>query len=166
MLPYFQYYFVYWFTTGTTWSLLLGSHSHTSSTIPFTSSRLVLRGVYCMGLTPILPVLLHLLVNDWYYVEFTAWALLPYCQYYSVYWFTTGTTWSLMHECRSHTSSTTLFTGSQLVLHGVYCMGMALILPVLLHLLVHDWYYMEFTPWASLRYCQYYSVYWFTTGTT
>jgi hypothetical protein len=31
-----------------------------------------------MGLSSILPVLLRLLVHDSYYVEFTAWALLPY----------------------------------------------------------------------------------------
>jgi hypothetical protein len=43
---------------------------------------LVLCRVYCMDLTPILLVLLRqllcLLVHDWYYVEFNAWALLPY----------------------------------------------------------------------------------------
>jgi hypothetical protein len=38
-----------------------------------------------MGIAPILPILLHLLVHDWYCVEFTAWALLPYFQYYSIY---------------------------------------------------------------------------------
>jgi hypothetical protein len=60
-----------------------------------------------MGLAPILPVLLHLQVHDWYYIEFTAGASvrsssnaqitsfrlvfyvtvevsLPYFQYYSV----------------------------------------------------------------------------------
>jgi hypothetical protein len=52
--------------------------SHTPSNTPSTSSRLVLRRVYCMGLAPMLPVLLCLLVHDWYYVEFTAWVLLPY----------------------------------------------------------------------------------------
>jgi hypothetical protein len=46
--------------------------------------------VYLRGLAPILPVLLHLLVHDWYYVEFTAYVSLPYIQYYSIYWFTTG----------------------------------------------------------------------------
>jgi hypothetical protein len=66
--------------------------------------------VYCMGIAPILPVLLLLLVNDWYYVEFTVWASLPYLQYYSVYWFTTGTTCSLLQGYRSHATSTTLFT--------------------------------------------------------
>jgi hypothetical protein len=45
-----------------------------------------------MGLVPILPVLLHLLVYDWYYVEFTEEALFSYFMYYSIYWFTTGTT--------------------------------------------------------------------------
>jgi hypothetical protein len=50
------------------------------------------------GLTPILLVLLRLLVQDWYYVEFTAWAC-------------------------SHSPSTTPSTSSRLVLHGVYCMG-------------------------------------------
>jgi hypothetical protein len=54
------------------------SSSHTSSTTPSTSSRLVLRGVYCMGLAPILLVLLCLLVYDWFYMEFTASVLLPY----------------------------------------------------------------------------------------
>jgi hypothetical protein len=37
-----------------------------------------------MGLAPILPLVIRLLVHDWYYVEFTTWALLPYFQYYSV----------------------------------------------------------------------------------
>jgi hypothetical protein len=69
---------VYWFSTGTTLSLLYGACSHTFSTTPSTGFRLVLHRVYCMGLTPILPVLLHLLVFDWYFVEFPAWALLPY----------------------------------------------------------------------------------------
>jgi hypothetical protein len=112
-----------------------------------------------MGLAPILPVLLRLLVHDWYYVEFTAWASLPYFQYYSVYWFTTGTTWSLLHGPHSHTSSTTPSTGSPLVLRGVYCMGLAPILPVLFHLLVHDWYYVQFIAMASLSHFQYYFVY-------
>jgi hypothetical protein len=151
-LLYFQHYSVYWFTTGTTWSLLHGPHSHTSSTTPSTGSRLILRRVYCMGLAPILSVLLSLLVHDWYYIEFTAWASLLYFQHYSVYWFTTGTTWSFLHGPHSHTSSTTPSTGSRLILRRVYCMGLAPILPVLLHLLVHDWYYVEFTAWASLPY--------------
>jgi hypothetical protein len=109
-----------------------------------------------MGLAPILPVLLHLLVHDWYYVEFTAWASLPqldhdwyyveftawaslpllvhdwyyveftawasltYSQYYSICWFTTGITCSLLQGYRSHTTSTTPFTGSRLVLRGDY----------------------------------------------
>jgi hypothetical protein len=42
-----------------------------------TASRLVLHGVCCMGLAPILLVLLCLLVHDWYCMEFTAWAVLP-----------------------------------------------------------------------------------------
>jgi hypothetical protein len=98
----------------------------------------------------ILPVLLRLLVYDLYYVEFTAWAFLLYFQYYSIFWFTSSTTWSLLHGHRSQTSSTTLFTGSRQVLHGVWCMGIAPKLPVLLYLLVHHWYYMEFAEWASL----------------
>jgi hypothetical protein len=72
------------------------ARSHTYSATPSTGSRLVVRGVYCMG--------------------------------------------SLLY-----TSSTTPSTGSRLVLGGVYCMGLAPILPVLLRLLVHDWYYVEFT---------------------
>jgi hypothetical protein len=162
--------------TGTTCSLLQWHRSHTSSTTSFTSSRLVLRGVYCMGLAPILPVLLLLLVHDWYYVEFTAWGSLWYFQYYSVYWFTTSTTcnllkgprpnifssvywfttsttWSLLHGSHSHTSSTTPSTGSRLVLHGVYCKGFVPTLPVLFCLLVHDWYYMQFIARASFPYC-------------
>jgi hypothetical protein len=87
------------------------SPSHTSSTTPFTGSRLVLHGVCCM-------------------------ASIPNFQYYSVYWFTTGTTWSLLHGHCSQTSSTTLFTGSWLVLHGVYWRGLAPILPVTPRLLV------------------------------
>jgi hypothetical protein len=51
-----------------------------------------------MGLAPILIVLLRLLVHDWYYVKFTAWALLPYFQYNSVYWFTTGITCKFAEE--------------------------------------------------------------------
>jgi hypothetical protein len=142
-----------------------------------TSLRLILHGVYCMGLAPILPLQLRLLVHDWYYMKFTAWASLPYFQYYSIYWFTTGTTssllhrhsshtcsttpsnwfmtcttWSLLHKPRSHTSSTTPSTRSWLILRGVYCMGLAPIHPIVLHLLVHDWYYMEFTAWALLPY--------------
>jgi hypothetical protein len=117
-----------------------------------------------MGLAPILPVLLRLLVYDWYYMEFTAWAMLPYLQYYSFYWFTTGTAWSLLHGPHSHTSSTSLSTGLRLVLRGVYCMGLTPVPPVLLHLLVYVWYYVEFTAWASLPYLKYNSVYWFTTG--
>jgi hypothetical protein len=50
-------------------SLLKGSRSHTSSNTSFTGLRLVLRGVYCMGLAPILSVLLRLLVHDWYYMQ-------------------------------------------------------------------------------------------------
>jgi hypothetical protein len=50
-----------------------------------------------MGIAPILLVLLHLLAYDWYYIKFTAWALLPYSDYYSVYWLTTGNTSSLLH---------------------------------------------------------------------
>jgi hypothetical protein len=72
-----------------------------------TSLRLILHGVYCMGLAPILPLQLRLLVHDWYYMKFTAWASLPYFQYYSIYWFTTGTTSSLLHRHSSHTSNTT-----------------------------------------------------------
>jgi hypothetical protein len=48
---------------------------------------------------PILPVLLHLLVLNYYYMEFTEEASLPY------------------FPC---TSSATLFTSSQLVLREVY----------------------------------------------
>jgi hypothetical protein len=55
----------------------------------------------------------------------------------------TGTTWSLLHESYSHTSITTPSTGSRLVLHGFYCMGLAPILLVLLCLLVHDLYYVQ-----------------------
>jgi hypothetical protein len=47
--------------------------------------RLLIYEALLHGLAPILPVLLRLLVHDWYYVEFTARASLPYCQYYSVY---------------------------------------------------------------------------------
>jgi hypothetical protein len=98
-----------------------------------------------MGLVPILAVLLRLLVHDKCYVEFTTWALPPYSPYYSSYWFTTGTTTSLLHGPCPHTPSTTPSTGSRLVLQQVYCMGLAPILQVLLRLLVHDWYYVEFT---------------------
>jgi hypothetical protein len=122
--------------------------------------------VYWRGIALTLLVLLCLLIHDWYYVEFTAWASLLYCQYYSVYWLTIGTTWSLLKGHRSHTASTTLSTSSRLVLRRVYCIGLAPILPVLLHLLVPDWYYIEFTAWTSLLYCQSYSVYWLMTGTT
>jgi hypothetical protein len=69
-----------------------------------------------MGLAPILPVLLRLLVHDSYYVEFTVWASLLYSQYYSVYWFTTSTTSSLLHGSCSYTPSTTPSIGSPLVL--------------------------------------------------
>jgi hypothetical protein len=135
-------------------SLLHGSRSHTLSTATSAGSRLVLHQVYCMGLGPILPVLLRstgsrlvlrrvyyislapilpvllcLLVHDWYYIEFTAWALFPYFQYYSVYWFTTCTTSSLLHGPCSHAFSTTSSTGSQLVWCRVYCMGLTPILP-------------------------------------
>jgi hypothetical protein len=68
---YFQYYSIYRFATSTTWSLLKGLCSHTSSTILFTGSQLVLRTVYWRGLD-------------------------QYFQYYSIYWFTTGTTCSLL----------------------------------------------------------------------
>jgi hypothetical protein len=91
-----------------------------------------------MGLTPILLVLLHLPVHDWYYMESTARALYPHFQYYSVYWFTTGTTCSLLQGHHSHTASTTPIIGSQLLLRGVYCKVIIPIVPVLLHLLVHD----------------------------
>jgi hypothetical protein len=37
-----------------------------------------------MGPAPIVPLLLRLLVHDWYYVELTALAFLPYFQYYTV----------------------------------------------------------------------------------
>jgi hypothetical protein len=84
---------------------------------PSTGSRLVLRRVYCMGLAHILPVLLYLLVHDWYYVQFTARLSLPYYQYYSVYWFTTSTTWRLLKGLRSHASSNGQSTSSQLILY-------------------------------------------------
>jgi hypothetical protein len=71
-------------------------------------------------------------------MQFTKGVSPQYFQYYSVYWFMTGTTWSLLHGPRSHTSSTTLSIGPLLVLRGVYCMGLAPILLVLLRLLVHD----------------------------
>jgi hypothetical protein len=81
-----------------------------------------------MGLALILRVLLRLVVHDWYYVELTAWALLPYFQYYSVYWFMTGTTCSLLQGLCSYISSTTPSTGSRLLLRGVYWRGLAPIL--------------------------------------
>jgi hypothetical protein len=34
----------------------------------------------------------------------------------------------------------------------VYCMGLAPILPVTLHLPVHDWYYCKFTEGVLLAY--------------
>jgi hypothetical protein len=111
-----------------------------------------------MALAHILTLLLCLLVHDSYYMEFTAWALLPYFQYYSVYWFMTGTTLSLLHGPCSRTSSTIPSTGSKLVLHGVYYMGLAPILPLLLRLLVHELYYVEFTAWDLLPYFYYYSI--------
>jgi hypothetical protein len=174
LLLYFQYYSIYWFMTSTTWSLLHELCSHTSNTTPFTGLRLVLCGVYCMGFAPILLVLLRLLVYDCYYIEFTAWASLPYFQYNSVYWFTTGIRASLLKGSRSHRSSnaqvtsfwlifymllmgsrtdtysTTPFIGLRLVLRGVYCMGFAPIIPVQLRLLVHDWYSCKFTEGALL----------------
>jgi hypothetical protein len=102
LLLYFQYYSIYWFMTSTTWSLLHELCSHTSNTTPFTGLRLVLCGVYCMGFAPILLVLLRLLVYDCYYIEFTAWASLPYFQYNSIYGFTTGIHASLLKGARSH----------------------------------------------------------------
>jgi hypothetical protein len=110
LLPYFQYYSVYWFMTGTTSSLLHGPCSHTFCTTPSIGSRLVLCRVYYVSLAPIHPLLLRLLVHDWYYIEFTAWVLLPYTQYYSIYWFMTGTTSSLLHGPCSHSSSDTQIT--------------------------------------------------------
>jgi hypothetical protein len=70
--PYSQYYSVNWLTTGTASSLLHGHCSHTPNTTPSTGLRLVLRRLYCMGFAPILPVQLHLLVYNLYYVEFTS----------------------------------------------------------------------------------------------
>jgi hypothetical protein len=67
-------------------------------------------------------------------------------------WFTTGTMLILMHGPRSYTSSTTPSTTSSLLLHGIYCTSLAPILSLLLRLLIHDWYYMDFTAWASLPY--------------
>jgi hypothetical protein len=130
--------------------LLKGPRSHTSSITLFTGLQLVLLGVCCMGIAPKLPLLLCLLVHDWYYMEFAAWASLPNCQYYSIYGFTTSTTWSLLHGHHSQTVSTTPFTGSRLVLHGVCCMDFIPKLPVVLCLPVHDWCYMEFAAWALL----------------
>jgi hypothetical protein len=123
----------WYYVEFTKWALL-----PTPSTTPYTGSRLVLRRVYYMGFAPILPVLLHLLIHDCYYIKFTAWTSLPYFQYYSVYWFMAGTTSSLLLRPRSHNSSTTPSTGSRLVLHRVCCKGLATIVPLLLHLLVHD----------------------------
>jgi hypothetical protein len=93
------------------------AHPYTSSTTPSTSSRLVLRRVYYISIVLILLVLLHLLIHDWYYVEFTARDSLPYCQYYSVYWFMTSTTWSLLHGLRSHASRNDQLTSYRLVLY-------------------------------------------------
>jgi hypothetical protein len=50
----------YWFMTSTSWSLLPEPCSHTLCTTPTTGSHLVLRGVYYMGIVPILPVLVRL----------------------------------------------------------------------------------------------------------
>jgi hypothetical protein len=91
-----------------------------------------------MGLAPILPVLLRLLVHDWYYVEFTAWA----CSHTSSTTLSTGSRLVLRRVyCMGLApilSSTTLSTGSRLVLYRVYCMGLTPILLVLFRLLVHD----------------------------
>jgi hypothetical protein len=38
-------------------------------------------------------------------------------QYYSIYWFMTGTTWSLLHGPRFHSSSNAQITGLRLVLY-------------------------------------------------
>jgi hypothetical protein len=85
-------------------------------------------------------------------MESTAWDLLPTPSTNLSNWFPTGTMLILVHGPRSHTSSTTLSTTSKLVLRSVYCMGLAPVLSLLVHLLVHDWYYVEFTAWASLPY--------------
>jgi hypothetical protein len=37
-----------------------------------------------MGFARLLPLVIRLLLHDCYYGEFTAWALVPYFQYYSV----------------------------------------------------------------------------------
>jgi hypothetical protein len=73
---------------------------------------------------------------------------------------------SLLKGARSHTSSNTPFTSLWQVLRLVYCMGLTPILPLLHRLLVHDCYYVQVTAWASLPNFKYYSVYWFTNSTT
>jgi hypothetical protein len=102
--------------------LLKGPRSHTSSNTSFSSLQLVLRASLLKGPCSILLVTLRLLVSDMYSM--------------------------LLKAPRSHTSRIR-FTGSQLVLHVVYYMSIALILPVLLHLLVHDWYDMQ-VYWRGL----------------
>jgi hypothetical protein len=95
-----------------------------------------------MGIAPKLAALLCLLVHDKYYMEFDAWASLLNCQYYSIYWFTTGTTWSLLNGHRSQTSSNARTTSFRLVLY--FTNGASL--PYFQYysiLLVHDRYYME-----------------------
>jgi hypothetical protein len=49
----------------------------------------------------------------------------------------------LLKGPRSHTFSNTLFTSLRLVVCVVYCVRLAVILSVPLHLLVHDWYYVQ-----------------------
>jgi hypothetical protein len=77
--------------TGTTCSLLHGSRSHTSSNTPFTGSRLVLCASLLKGPRS------HTSNN----AQITSFRLafyvikeasLPYFQYNSIYWFTTGIT--------------------------------------------------------------------------
>jgi hypothetical protein len=109
----------------------------TSSTTPFTGLRLLLRASLLKG--PRSHSSNNALIISFQLVLYvTERASLPYFQYNSVYWFTTGIPASLLKAPRSHTSSNALITSYRLVSYV--------------------------TEGVLIRYFQYNSVYWFTTG--
>jgi hypothetical protein len=119
-------------------TLLHGPRFHTSSTTPFTGSRLVLRANLVKGSRS------HTSSNTLFTSSrlvlcvVTEGDSLPDFPYYSDCWFTASTMCSLLQGPRYHASSTSLFTGSRLVLRASLLKGLAPKLLLILCLLVHD----------------------------
>jgi hypothetical protein len=106
----------YWFTTGTTCSLLHGSYSYTPSTTPFIGSQLVLRASLLKG--PYSYTSSNAKITSFRLIFYvTEGTSLPYFKYYSIYWLTTGIRANLEKRPRSHSSSNAQITSFWLVFY-------------------------------------------------